>query len=128
MKVYGYQRIFHPSLPYRFPLLLKTEQNKYFKGIAFQIKNTLLNHLDRYEGVPSLYQRINYPIKTPKIELNPCYLYVPTKSTESRLEDAIKLYLTPPEREVLFTSDLWLDYLREREPKLTQEFPKLFST
>ena len=122
----GFRRIFHPNLPYQFPFLWESKPNAFFKGVVFQIAKKSLISLDIYEGVPSLYQRINYPLKLDERDLSPCYLYVPTKSVLTRLQAEIDLYLTPKEREILFNSDLWLDYLREQEPELVQKFPALF--
>ncbi len=121
--VYGYQRVYHPHLPYRFPFVLSVEREKYFKGILFQIPQKGLEILDNYEGVPTLYNRVKYSLST---VYSPCFLYVPSDSVERRLEADIQLYLTPGEEENLYNTDLWLNYLQEAEPELMQEFPDLF--
>ncbi|MHA1129493.1 MAG: gamma-glutamylcyclotransferase family protein [Candidatus Helarchaeota archaeon] len=122
--VHGYKRLFHPCLPYHFPFILKAGKEQCFKGILFQIPENNLADLDAYEGVPKLYNRINYKAKS---RFPPWFLYLPSVSTQKQLEADIEQYLTPEEQNTLFSSDLWLDYLRAFEPALLQEFPALFT-
>ena len=128
VKIYGYQRIYHNNLPHTYPFIIESKAENFFTGILFQISQKSLLQLDIYEGVPKLYRRINYPLDLPEMKVNPCYLYVPSKTILNQLEVEIKLYLSPKEQEEIFSSDLWLDYLREQEPELVKEFPDLFAT
>ncbi|MBD3229028.1 MAG: hypothetical protein GF329_12635 [Candidatus Lokiarchaeota archaeon] len=124
-RVQNYVRIYHKKLAYWYPFVL-FRKNHEFKGLLFKVlASNFLYELDRYEGVPELYERVKCEVKF-NSQIMKCWIYVPSIPTINKIQKEIKKF-NSIEKEEIFRRDLWLEYLKSKYPRIIKEYPKLFT-
>ncbi|HMF33417.1 MAG TPA: gamma-glutamylcyclotransferase family protein [Candidatus Lokiarchaeia archaeon] len=113
--VMGYRRVLPPK--HWYPFVIPASNDDGFWALKFDVPPDMLEIIDLYEGVPTLYYRQDITVQLRSGENIQAQIYLPTEKTIEDFHLAVEL--DPRDR--------WLNVLKQEVPDLLALYPELES-
>jgi gamma-glutamylcyclotransferase (GGCT)/AIG2-like uncharacterized protein YtfP len=113
--VMGYRRVLPPK--HWYPFVIPTSPDDGFWALKFDVPPDMLEIIDLYEGVPTLYYRQEIPVQLRSGDTIQAQIYLPTENTTEEFHLSVEL--DPRDR--------WVNVLKQEVPDLLALYPELES-